>query len=123
MIKRFHLWGKKHNIATSGVHDAFVVNAAQMVEAKDGLREIYADLIDNNVIRNTLKEMRSRGMPKEVYDRYLKEAIDTGLIPVPGVSRVDGRLMTIDDILTKEHIEKEVPEGFFEDFAWYGQGG
>jgi len=123
MIKRFHLWGKKHKIATSGVHDAFVVHAAQMVEAKDGLREIYADLINNNVIRNTLKGMRARGLPKEVYDRYLKEAIDTGLIPIPGVSRIDGKLMVIDDILTREHIQEEVPKGFFDDKAWYGMGG
>jgi hypothetical protein len=70
----------------------------------------------------TLDEMRARGLPQELYDRYLEEAIETGLIPVPGKSRINGRLMTLEDILTTDDILQEVPDGFKSDYGWYGVG-
>jgi hypothetical protein len=69
-----------------------------------------------------LDEMRSRGMPKELYDKYLEEAIELGLIPVVGRSRVGGRLLQDTDILKREDILKEIPPWFKDNFGWYGVG-
>lgn len=122
IVKKFHLWGKSAGVPTSTIHDAFFANAADMLEARNALRKIYAEMLENNVIKMTLDEMRGRGLPKELYDKFLNEAIDIGLIPVVGRSRVGGRLLTIDDILTREDILQEVPEGFKDDYGWYGVG-
>ena len=121
-MKRFHLWGKENGIPTSTIHDAFFANAADMLKARQALRKIYAEMLNNNVIKMTLDEMRARGLPKELYDRFLNEAIDIGLIPVIGRSRVGGKLITPEDILNVEDILKEVPSGFSSDYGWYGVG-
>ena len=71
---------------------------------------------------NTLNEMKSRGLPKELYDKYLEEAIDKGLIPIPGKSRIGGKLISEKDILKAEDIVSPVPENFNEDHYWYGIG-
>lgn len=122
IVKRFHLWGKENNVGTSTIHDAFFANAADMLKARAALRGIYAKTLDKNVIVNTLNEMRARGLPQELYDQYMNEAIDCGLIPVAGRSRIGGRIITQDDILTKDDILQQVPSGFKTDYGWYGVG-
>jgi len=122
IVKKFHLWGRKNGVSTSTVHDAFFTNIADMLEGRTALRGIYAETLDNNVIKMTLDEMRSRGLPKEIYDAYLQEAIEKGLIPVAGKSRVGGRLLTKEDILTKEDVLQAVPYDFQQNYGWYGVG-
>jgi len=122
LVKNFHIWGKQNNIQTSSVHDAFVANAAHMLKARKALRELMASTLESNTIKKTLDEMLSRGFPEELYLKYLNEAIDTGLIPVPGRSVIGGKVIGISDILTKEDILKVLPEGFEDDYGWYGVG-
>ena len=122
IVKQFHLWGKRNGVPTSTIHDAFFANAADMTRARKALRTIYADTLKHNVIKLTLDEMRSRGLPKELYDKFLNEAIESGLIPVVGRSRIGGKLITEDDILTPEDILKKIPSGFRKDHGWYGVG-
>lgn len=116
------MWGKDTGIATSTIHDAFFANAADMLKGRAALRKIYARSLDKNIILETLNEMRARGLPQEVYDRYLKEAIEAGLIPVIGRSKTGGKLLKDKDILKREDILKEVPSGFKTDYGWYGVG-
>lgn len=122
IVKQFHLWGRKNNIQTSTVHDAFVTNAADMLEGRKALRDIYAKAIESNTIKDTLDEMLKRGLPIEIYEKYLNEAIDIGLIPVAGRSMIDGKLMTEADILKKADILASVPERFKENRYFYGIG-
>lgn len=93
-----------------------------MLKARNALRQIYATTLSRNVIKSTLDEMLARGLPKEAYDRYLKEAIDIGLIPVAGKSVIGGRIVTEADILNELDILKEIPAGFKSDYGWYGVG-
>jgi hypothetical protein len=93
-----------------------------MLKSRSALRKVYAESLKNNVILNTLNEMLDRGLPREIYEKYLNEAIDTGLIPVPGRSVVGGKVITVEDILTEKDILKEVPEHFDNDNYWYGVG-
>lgn len=122
IVKRFHLWGKDNNIQTSTVHDAFFTNAADMLNARQALREIYGVAVESNSILDTLNEMYARGLPRELYYKYLNEAIDIGLIPVVGRSRIDGKLMTQKDILTKADILAKVQQDFKDNKYWYGIG-
>lgn len=122
LVKQFHLWGKENGVPTSTIHDAFFANTADMLKARKALRKIYAKSLGRNVIQETLLEMRKRGLPKELYDMYLNEAIELGLIPIPGRSRVGGKLLTKEDILTVDQILKPVPDGFRTDYGWYGVG-
>ena len=122
IVKRFHLWGKETGTPTSTIHDAFFANAADMLKGRQALRGIYARTLQANIIENTLKEMRSRGLPEELFQQYLKEAIEIGLIPVAGRSRVGGKLLTDKDILKEEDILQMVPDGFKKDYGWYGVG-
>ncbi len=122
IVKQFHLWGKANGVPTSTIHDAFFANAAEMLKARKALREIYAKTLSRNVIKATLDEMKARGLPKEIYDRYLEEAIEKGLIPVPGKSRVGGKILKESDILTEEDILSPVPDDFKTDYGWYGVG-
>jgi hypothetical protein len=68
--------------------------------------------------------MLARGFPKELYDQYLNEAIDKGLIPVAGKSVVGGKTLTEKDILTKEDVMSEIPDPtkFEDDWGFYGIG-
>lgn len=122
LVKQFHLWGRKNDVATSTIHDAFFANAADMLKARTALRKIYATVTDKSPIKATLDEMLARGLPRELYDKYMNEAIDIGLIPVVGRSRVGGRLLRDDDILLRNDILREVPEGFESNLGWYGIG-
>jgi len=123
LVKRFHLWGKDHNVQTSSIHDAFFTNIADLTKGKQALRELYAESLSRNVVLETLNEMRARGLPKELYDKYLNEAIDKGLIPVAGRSKIGGRTLTEADILYVDDILKPVPSDFSRDYGWYGIGG
>jgi SPP1 gp7 family putative phage head morphogenesis protein len=122
IVKRFHLWGKSKGLKTSTIHDAFFMNTVDMLAGRKALREIYATMLDSNVVFNTLTEMRNRGLPKELFDKYLNEAIDTGLIPVAGRSVIGGRVIIESDILKKSDILAPIPEGFSEDLGFYGVG-
>jgi SPP1 gp7 family putative phage head morphogenesis protein len=122
IVKNFHLWGKKNNIATSTVHDAFFTNLADFSAGRRELRRIYANSLRNNVIKQTLDEMRARGLPGHIYRAQLNKAIELGLIPVPGRSRVGGKLMTEDDVLVEADILKELSEDFLSELNWYGVG-
>jgi SPP1 gp7 family putative phage head morphogenesis protein len=124
LVKNFHLWGKENGIATSTIHDAFFANAADMLNARDGIRKLYAKTLDANPVVATLNEMKARGLPKELYDQYLQEAIDKGLIPVEGVSIVGGKRLKKSDILTKEDILSTIPDPtkFENDWGFYGIG-
>ena len=122
IVKRYHLWGQENNIPTSTVHDAFFANTADMLKGRYALRGIYADMLKKNVIVGTLDEMRARGLPKDLYEKYLTEAIDIGLIPIAGKSRVGGKLLKESDILTDKDILKDIPKGFKNDYGWYGVG-
>ncbi len=91
-----------------------------MLTSRRALREIYANAVETQTIKATLDEMLARGLPKEVYDRYLNEAIDTGLIPIAGRSIINGHIVTKEDILTKADILKEVREKFDSNRYFYG---
>jgi hypothetical protein len=122
LVKNYHLWGEKNNVSTSTIHDAFFQNIADMPAGKQALRELYAATLDSNPILNTLNEMKARGLPKDVYNAYLNEAIDIGLIPVPGRSVIGGKVVKIEDILTKEDILEKLPADFKTDRDFYGVG-
>jgi hypothetical protein len=122
LVKRFHLWGRKNKVSTSTIHDAFFGNIADMTKARRALRELYAESLNKNVIRLTLDEMRARGLPKDLYDKYLKEAIDLGLIPEAGKSVIDGQKLKESDILKIEDILEDVKDDFSDDYGWYGVG-
>jgi SPP1 gp7 family putative phage head morphogenesis protein len=122
VVKNFHLWGLKNGVPTSTIHDAFFTNIADMQDARRALRQTYANALKNNTIKMTLDEMKKRGLPKDLYYKYLNEAIELGLIPVVGRSRVGGRLLRDTDILLREDIMKDIPENFKSNFGWYGVG-
>jgi len=122
LVKQFHLWGEATGVPTSTIHDAFFTNAADMLQARTALRKIYARALRGESVKKTLDEMRARGLPKEVYDKFLEEAIEKGLIPVVGKSRIGGRLIDESDILTTDDILQEVPSDFVSDYGWYGVG-
>ena len=93
-----------------------------MLESRDALRRIYADAVDKESILATLNELRARGLPKEVYDAFLEEAIQKGLIPVAGRSVVGGRVLTKADILTREEVLTPITHDFKQNRYFYGVG-
>jgi hypothetical protein len=123
LVKQFVLWGKKNNIGATTIHDAFMTNAADMLKAKEALRTIYAGVLDANSVKKTLDLLRERGLPKEAYDRFLAEAIEKGIIPVAGKSRIGNKVLTESDILKASDILKEVPKEFWKsNEGFYGVG-
>jgi len=122
IVKKFHLWGRKQGIPTSTIHDAFFTNAAEMQQARKALRGIYSQVLENNVIVMTLDEMKARGLPNALYKKYLDEAIDKGLIPIPGRSVIGGKIIDNSDILKKEDILEDMSIDFKRDRGWYGVG-
>jgi hypothetical protein len=122
IVKRFHLWGMKNKVQTSSIHDAFFANAAQMLPARDGLRQIYANAVDSQSLRWTLDEMLARGLPRKIYDAYLEEAELIGLIPVAGKSVVGGKVLTKADILTKQDVLQKISNDFRSNRYFYGVG-
>jgi hypothetical protein len=93
-----------------------------MVAAREAIRHIYANAVETQTLKWTLDEMLARGLPKAIYDAYLDEAELLGLIPVIGKSKIDGRLMTKADILTKEDVLKPIKYDFKTDYGFYGIG-
>ena len=122
IVKQFHLWGARNGVGTSTIHDAFFTNVADMLTGRKALREIYANALEARSIEATLLEMRRRGLPEDVYQAFLNEAIEIGLIPVAGRSKVGGRVLTEADILRREDILRQVREDFSENRYWYGVG-
>jgi SPP1 gp7 family putative phage head morphogenesis protein len=124
LVKNFHLWGRDNNIATSTIHDAFFANAADMLIARKGLRELYANALNAGSVVKTLDEMKARGLPQELYDAYLKEGIEKGIIPVAGKSVVGGKVLTENDILKIDDILAPIPDPskFSNDVGFYGVG-
>ena len=122
IVKKFHQWGSQNGVATSTIHDAFFANAGRMIQARQALRGIYADVLKKNVIAETLLEMKNRGLPEHLYNQYLNEAIDIGLIPVAGRSRVGDYVLKDSDILKADDILQKLPDGFKQDYGWYGIG-
>ena len=80
IVRRFHLWGRKKNIGTGTIHDAFFTNISHSEQAKEQLRTIYADALGGDTIRKTLKAMRAEGMSNKTYNELLKEAKELELI-------------------------------------------
>ena len=93
-----------------------------MLKARAALKEIYANALEANTTLDTLNEMLARGLPREIYNRYLNEAIDIGLIPVAGRSRIGDKIITEKDILKREDILRSVPGDFNKDLYWYAIG-
>jgi hypothetical protein len=79
-------------------------------------------MLNKNVIEMVLDEMLARGLPRDVYDQFKREAVRDGLIPVPGQSEVGGRKLTEDDILRAADILTTIPEDVEVDYGWYGVG-
>jgi hypothetical protein len=105
IVRQFHLWGKKNNVDTGTIHDAFFSNLGEAVPAKWALRQIYADALKEGTIHKTLKAMRKSGMSRATYNRYLQRAKDDGLIDPPN------------KITPKELLESIRPGN-----DWYGIG-
>jgi hypothetical protein len=105
IVRQFHLWGRKNNIPTATIHDAFFTNIGDVGKAKDALRVIYADALDGQTIRRTLQAMRDEGMSKETYEALLQRAIQDGLIDPPNK-------------ITRAEVLAPIPKGM----DWYGIG-
>lgn len=105
IVRRFHLWGKKNNVGTGTIHDAFFTNIGHAEAAKQALRTIYADALDGDTIRRTLREMKRQGLSNSKYQEFLALAKKQGLIDPPNK-------------ITRKDILADIPEG--ED--WYGIG-
>lgn len=105
IVRQYHLWGRRNNVNTSTIHDAFFQNIADTVPAKQELRRLYAQAVGSDQIRNTLRAMRADGLPYLDYLRLLREAKRLNLVdPV--------------DPLTTNEILRDILPG--EDF--YGVG-
>jgi hypothetical protein len=105
IVRRFHLWGRKNGVETATIHDAFFTNIGEARRAKDALRTIYADALEGDTIRKTLREMRRQGLSRKSYNKLLAEAKRLGLIDPPNK-------------ITRKDILAPIREG--ED--WYGIG-
>jgi hypothetical protein len=105
IVRRFHLWGLKNNVSTGTIHDAFFTNIGEADNARTALRNIYADALEGDTIRKTLKEMQKQGMSRKSYYELLNRAKELGLIDP-------------ENALTREDILAPIPEGM----DWYGIG-
>jgi len=105
IVRRFHLWGRKNGVDTATIHDAFFTNISEANRAKTALRTIYADALEGDTIRKTLREMRKEGLSRKSYNELLAKAKELGLIDPPNK-------------ITRKDILAPIREG--ED--WYGIG-
>jgi hypothetical protein len=105
IVRQFLLWGKKNNIPSATIHDAFFTNIGDVKKAKLALRDIYGDAVESETIRNTLAEMRKLGMSEKTYQELLKRAKEEGLIDPPNP-------------VTRKDILADIPPGW----DWYGIG-
>ena len=106
LVRQFHLWGRKNNVDTGTIHDAFFTNLGDATKAKGALRQLYADALKSGTIEKTLREMRRQGMSRKTYKKYLERA------------KRDGLIKTGPDALTVKEIMRPLEQG--EDF--YGIG-
>ena len=104
IVRQFHLWGRKNDVKTATIHDAFFVNVGEATQAKNALRQLYADAVESDTILKTLNAMRKEGLSDEAYNRLLRQAIEDGLI--------------VEDGLTAADILSPIPVGE----SWYGIG-
>lgn len=121
LVKRFHSWGKRNNVPTSTIHDAFFTHISDIPRAKEALKLEYSRVADTQNVKATLDEMLRRGLPKEDYDKALEEAIELGIIPVAGRSKIGGRIISESDILKGSDILEALPVGG--NRSWYAVGG
>lgn len=105
IVRRFHLWGADNGVDTATIHDAFFTNIADTDAAKVALRNIYADAVESETIRNTLRAMRKRGMSEATYRKLLADAKELGLVDPPNP-------------VTRADVLKPIPPGY----DWYGIG-
>jgi hypothetical protein len=105
IVRRFHLWGRKNKVQTGTIHDAFFTNIADAERSKTALRTIYANALEGNTIRKTLKEMRKQGMSRKSYNLLLAKAKQLGLIDPK-------------DKITRKEILAPIRNGM----DWYGIG-
>ncbi|MDB4378628.1 minor capsid protein [bacterium] len=90
IVRKFHLWGRKNNVETATIHDAFFTNIGEARRAKDALRTIYADALEGDTVRKTLQQMRKEGLSRQTYNRLLSRAKELGLIdPKDKITRKD----------------------------------
>ena len=90
---------------TGTIHDAFFTNIGDATPARNALRTIYADALEGDTIRKTLREMRRQGLSRKAYNELLEEAKSRGLIDPPNK-------------LTRQDILETIKDGF----DWYGIG-
>lgn len=105
IVRQFHLWGKKNNVGTATIHDAFFTNIGDATRSKWALREIYADALEGDTINNTLKRMRDEGMSEKTYRELVAKARADGLIDPPNK-------------ITRADVLAKIPKGM----DWYGIG-
>jgi len=105
IVRKFHDWARKNNVDSATIHDAFFTNISEANRAKTALRTIYADALEGDTIRKTLREMRRQGLSRKSYNELLARAKELGLIDPPNK-------------ITRKDILAPIKEG--ED--WYGIG-
>jgi len=105
IVRKFHDWARKNNVDSATIHDAFFTNISEANRAKTALRTIYADALEGDTIRKTLREMRKQGLSRKSYNELLARAKELGLIDPPNK-------------ITRKDILAPIKEG--ED--WYGIG-
>lgn len=84
---------------------AFFTNIGDATKAKWALREIYADSLEGETIKSTLRQMRKEGMSEATYQMLLRRAREDGLIDPPNK-------------ITRADVLAKVPVGM----DWYGIG-
>lgn len=96
IVRQFHLWGRRNSIPTTTIHDAFFTSITHLDTVSETILAIYADAAGSRQIERTLEAMRSAGLPREVYERFLEEARELGMVGNP---------------LTKEEILRDLRPG------------
>jgi len=90
IVRQFHLWARKNSVESATIHDAFFTNISEAKRAKNALRTIYADALEGDTIRKTLREMRRQGLSRKSYNELLAEAKRLGLLdPKNKITRRD----------------------------------
>jgi SPP1 gp7 family putative phage head morphogenesis protein len=105
IVRMFHLWGKRNNVPTATIHDAFFTNIGDVAASKQALREAYATAAESNTIKNTLAQMRKEGLSEASYRELLDKARQDGLIDLP-------------NRITSKDVLAPIPKGM----DWYGIG-
>ena len=123
IVRKFHLWGRKNNVDTGTIHDAFFTNIGDAIKAKSALRDIYADALKEGTIEKTLKAMRGSGMSPATYRKYLDRAKADGLIYDPRHPSWKQKMASPDwETKYKPITPRELTEKFRDGHDWYGIG-